>query len=66
MYKVVATGKEFAMFMDAVRAASPIRSEVVDSDGVRRWAPAAPVSAKKMRRYHEQKAAHDAQKCLGR
>ena len=57
--------KTFNSFMKAMRYAQSIKAEVFEVEtGLRRWAPAAPVSAKRMRRYENQKAAYDAQERL--
>lgn len=62
MYEVKATGEKFNSFTKAVAAAVVIRSEVFEVEtGVRRWAPAPEVSAKRMHRYREQAAAYAAQ-----
>ena len=63
MYEV--NGQKFEMFMQAVRFAQPIGAEVFEVEtGIRRWAPAPKVDAKRVRRYNEQKAAYEAQqKC---
>lgn len=67
MYGV--NGKRFSSFMQARRAASAANAEVMllDEDGrvVRSvWHPAPPPSAKRMRRYRQQKAAYEAQQRL--
>ena len=60
MYKV--KGKTFDSFMKAMRYAQSIKAEVFEVEtGLRRWAPADPISAKRMRRYENQKAAYEAQ-----
>lgn len=63
MYSV--NNETFDSFMAAVRAAEKIGAEVFEVEtGIRRWHPAPKVDAKRMRRYHEQKAAYEAQqKC---
>jgi len=61
MYTIKSTGEKFDSFFAAIEAANAIRSEIYDRDGVRRWAPAPVVSAKRMRHYLEQKAAYEAQ-----
>lgn len=62
MYKVNA--EAFDSFLKAVAAANKIGAEVFDSNGNRRWAPAAAPSDKKLRRYKEQLAAFQAQERL--
>jgi hypothetical protein len=63
MYEV--NGTKFAGYMTAIEAAKKIGAEVfeVREDGskTRRWAPAAAVSAKKLRMHAEHKAAYAAQ-----
>jgi len=63
MYQVAETN--FSSYMQAVKFANASNLEVfeVREDGskVRRWAPAAPVSSKKIRMYNERKAAYEAQ-----
>lgn len=63
MYQVAET--KFSSYMQAVKFADASKLEVfeVREDGskVRRWAPAAPVSSKKVRMYNERKAAYEAQ-----
>ena len=61
MYQVKATGQTFGSFLAAVAAGKAAGSEVFEVEtGVRRWAPADPVDAKKSRRYRERMAAHAA------
>ena len=63
MYIVTATGQYFESFIAAVAAGS----EVVQADnGVRRWAPAATVTPKQIRRYNERAAAYAAQQRANR
>jgi hypothetical protein len=63
MYKVET--QEFTSYLAAVRAAEKIGAEVFEvSTGVRRWTPAPKVTAKRARRYVEQKAAFAAQQKL--
>ena len=56
---------KFDSYLKAVAYANANKVEVfeVRADGskIRRWAPAAPVTSRKMRRYLEQKAAYEAQ-----
>lgn len=62
MYEVKTTGEKHNSFMAAIAAARAIGSEVFEvSTGLRRWAPAPKVTAKRMRQYHEQAAAYAAQ-----
>ena len=62
MYQVTVTGEEFQSFLAAVRAAGPLRSNVVEVDtGTIRWTPAPPVDRKRMRYYRERVAAYAAQ-----
>lgn len=59
-----ANNKQFTSYTAAVREANAVKCEVfeVRADGskCRRWAPAAPVSAKKARQYREALAARAA------
>lgn len=59
LYHWGADGKEIRNFANA----SKLEVFEVREDGskVRRWAPAAPVSSKKVRIYNERKAAYEAQ-----
>lgn len=67
MYIVTATGQSFESFIAAVAAGKAAGSEVVQADnGVRRWAPAAPVTSKQIRRYNERAAAYAAQQRANR
>lgn len=60
MYRV--GDKEFASFPAAVDYAKQTNQEVFHSkSGGRRWCPPSKAPAKRMRRYFEQKAAHEAQ-----
>ena len=63
MYEV--DGRKFIGYMTAIEAAKKIGAEVfeVREDGskTRRWAPAAAVTAKRMRQHTEHKAAYAAQ-----
>ena len=59
-YQVNETG--FNSFMAAVRFAQSVGSVVIETaTGNRRWSPAAPVSAKKMRQHREHQNAYAAQ-----
>jgi hypothetical protein len=53
--------QKFSSYLKAVAAANLAGAEVFDENGVRRWAPAAAVSKKAVRRYNEQLAAYNAQ-----
>ena len=60
MYRV--NEMKFESFLQAIRAAAPLRANVVEVEtGNVRWSPAPLVSSKKLRRYAEQKAAYEAQ-----
>lgn len=60
MYEV--NGIKFEPFTKAVAYADSIKAEVFSTrEGRRVWAPAAPVSSKKMKMYHERMAAYKAQ-----
>lgn len=62
MYEIKTTGEKFDSFMKATRAAAAIGAEVFEvATGLRRWAPAPKVTAKRMRQYREQAAAFAAQ-----
>jgi len=62
MYEIKATGEKINSFMNAIRAAEAIGSEVFEvATGLRRWAPAPKVSAKRMRQHREHVAAYAAQ-----
>lgn len=62
MYEIKSTGEKFDSFIQATRVAATIGSEVFEVEtGLRRWAPAPKVSAKRTRQYLEQKAAYAAQ-----
>lgn len=61
MYQVKTTGETFNSFLAAVAAGKAAASDVIEVEtGVRRWAPAAPVSSKKARQYREALAARAA------
>jgi hypothetical protein len=65
MYQVKTTGQTFNSFLTAVAVAKVEGSEVFEvSTGLRRWAPAAPVSAKKMRLYRDGLAARAAYEAM--
>lgn len=54
--------KGFKTFTEAVEHASSINAEVIQiSNGLRRWAPAPKVSARRQHQYRNQKAAYEAQ-----
>jgi hypothetical protein len=58
-----ANGTEFKTFSDAVNCAKAQNCEVVQIDnGLVRWTPPAPISAKRMRRYQDQMSAYNAYK----
>lgn len=60
MYQVA--DQKFESFLAAVNVAKASGDDVIEVEtGMRRWTPAPKVSAKKARRYLEQKAAYDAQ-----
>ena len=61
MYTVKDTGEKFNSYFLAIAAATAIGSDVLDKCGVRRWTPATPPTAKKLRKIKEQQAAYDAQ-----
>lgn len=53
--------EEFTSYLAAVRAARAAGLEVIEiATGLRRWAPPAPVSAKKVRAYRERLSAYEA------
>lgn len=55
--------ESYTSYLKAVAAAKSASAEVFDDKGIRRWYPAtSTVSAKQVRRYNEQLAAHNAQK----
>ena len=63
MYTV--NGKEFSSYFAAIAEAKVHRADVIETaTGNRRWTPPAQVSAKKMRRYEQQKAAYEAQQSM--
>ena len=65
MYQVKTTGQTFDSFMSAVACAKSANSEVFEVEtGARRWAPAAPVSSKKLRQYQNQLAARAAYEAM--
>lgn len=60
MYEV--NGQKFDSYFNAIATAKIQGADVVETEtGIRRWTPAAKISSKKIRRYHEQKAAYEAQ-----
>lgn len=62
MYEIKTTGEKIDSFMKAIRVAEAIGSEVFEvATGLRRWAPAPKVAAKRMRQYREHCAAYAAQ-----
>ena len=62
MYEIKTTGEKFDSFSKATRAAHAIGAEVYEvATGLRRWAPATKVSAKRMRQYREHVSAYAAQ-----
>ena len=62
MYEIKTTGEKIESFMKAIRIAEAIGSEVFEvATGLRRWAPAPKVAAKRMRQYREQVAAYAVQ-----
>ena len=64
MYSV--DGLKFTSFMEAIATAKCRNSQVVQIDnGLVRWTPPSPVSAKRKRRYQNQKAAYEAAKKNG-
>ena len=63
MYQV--KGTIYTSFFAAIEAAQKAGAEVYEvATNTRRWHPAPPVSAKRMRQYNEQLAAYEAQKKL--
>lgn len=56
-----ANGNEFKIFFDAVNYAKAQSCEVIQIDnGLVRWTPPAPISAKRMRQYQNQLNAYKA------
>jgi hypothetical protein len=65
MYEIKSTGQRFNSFLMAIEVAHSAGSEVIEVEtGISRWQPAPKVSEKRMRKYHEQKAAFAAQESL--
>ena len=64
MYTV--NGNLFNSYMAAIAAAKAENTEVIQADnGMVRWTPPAPVSAKRMRQYRNKAAAYEAAKKNG-
>ena len=60
-----ANGKPFDSFKAAVAYANEVNCDVIEvATGIRRWHPAPPPSAAKMRQYRERQAAYAAQQRL--
>ena len=57
-----ANDKQFADFFEAIKYANTVKCDIVEiATGKRRWTPAPPVSAKRIRDYNNRKAAYEAQ-----